>query len=95
MHLLKRHFKGNRKFNDLQATEMLRDDYLDKYFKDTYIEWGTRWYLEKVKTRTLTNAKLLMKKLAKSGLLKQEQNQANGGGVSLIERIITKKIEDS
>ncbi len=40
----------------MHATEMLRDDYLDKYFKDTYIEWGTRWYLEKLHTRTKTNA---------------------------------------
>jgi hypothetical protein len=41
---------------------MLRDDYLDKYFKDTYIEWGTRWYLEKVQTRSATNATILMMK---------------------------------
>ena len=45
--ILRKHFRS-RTFNSMHATEILRDDYLDKYFKDTYIEWGTRWYLEKL-----------------------------------------------
>ena len=60
--MLKKHFRTRTTFNDNVATEMLRDDYLDTYFKDTYIEWGTRWYLEKLKTRTDTNAKLMLLK---------------------------------
>lgn len=88
MSILTNHFRS-RTFDDLQATEMLRDDYLDKYFKDSYIEWGTRWYLEKLQTRTATNAKLLIKKLAKDGLLSKDDKLPGG---SLIERIVSEKI---
>lgn len=83
MDILTTRFK-RRPFNSMHATEMLRDDYLDKYFKDTYIEWGTRWYLEKLHTRTKTNAQLLLKKLVKN---------KEGLGVSLLDRLVKQKTE--
>lgn len=83
MDFLTTRFK-KRPFNSMHATEMLRDNYLDKYFKDTYIEWGTRWYLEKMETRTKTNAQLLLKKLVKN---------KEGLGVSLLDRLVKQKTE--
>jgi hypothetical protein len=44
---VKKHFKA-KSFDPLEANKLLRNEYLDTYFKDTYIEWGTRWYLEKI-----------------------------------------------
>lgn len=90
--MLKKHFRS-KTFNPFQATEMVRDEYLDKYFKDTYIEWGTRWYLEKLHTRTATNAKILMTKLAKDGML-ADQGKGEGYGVSLIDRIVAQKLQE-
>lgn len=83
MDILKSRFK-KRPFNSMHATEMLRDDYLDKYFKDTYIEWGTRWYIEKMHTRTKTNAQLLLKKLVKN---------KEGLGISLLDRLVKQKTD--
>jgi hypothetical protein len=66
----------------------LRDHYLDKYFKDTYIEWGTRQFIEKVQTRSATNAKLLLKKQKKTG-----NAMGLSGNNALIERILEKALE--
>jgi hypothetical protein len=83
LEVIKKHFRG-RTFDPLEANRMMRNDYLDKYFKDTYIEWGTRWYLEKIQTRTSTDAALfLMKKLTRGNSLGMK------GGNSLIDRIVS------
>ncbi len=37
------------KFNHIKADVVLRDDFLDTYFKGTYVEWGMREYQEKAK----------------------------------------------
>ena len=40
--------KFNRRDLDLdEASQILRDDFLDRYFKDTYVEWGMRTFMEK------------------------------------------------
>lgn len=59
--MLEKHFRS-KTFNSVQASELLRDGYLDKYFKGTYVEWGTRWYMDKLSLRTATNAKLRIQK---------------------------------
>ena len=83
------HFK-TKSFDPLEANRFLRNDYLDNYFKDTYIEWGTRWYLERIQTRTATNAvMLLMKKLTRGNELGMK------GGNSLIDRIISQNTQSA
>ena len=37
-----------------KADEIMRDDFLDRYFKGTYIEWGIRQFLEKAKTNNMS-----------------------------------------
>lgn len=39
----------SKKFSIDKADELMRDDFLDKYFKGTYIEWGMRDFLDKAK----------------------------------------------
>eukprot|EP00347_Sterkiella_histriomuscorum_P003905 403362489 len=36
-------------FDSVKADVLLRDDFLDTYFKDTYVEWGMRQYMDKAK----------------------------------------------
>jgi hypothetical protein len=85
--LLQRHYQ-KRSFDPLEAQQLLRDHYLDKYFKDTYIEWGTRQFIEKVQTRSATNAKILLKKQKKTG-----NAMGLSGNNALIERILEKALE--
>ena len=84
-----KHFR-TKSFDPLEANRLIRNEYLDSYFKDTYIEWGTRWYLERIETRTKTNAlMLLMKKLARGNQLGMK------GGNSLIDRIISQNTKNA
>ncbi|CDW83380.1 UNKNOWN [Stylonychia lemnae] len=52
--LLNRTFKngnaaGEKAFDSNKADVLLRDDFLDTYFKNTYVEWGMRQFQEKAK----------------------------------------------